>query len=202
MAAAYGSYEAYPAKGNAPELLTRTTVIKGNLGGPARLLTADADALQGHAQAPLLSLQPCLNPLARRLGLRCSSLGLCEGCGLSAPGEPWTEGQCQCRCPIRAPRAGRCRALCAPPEEAERFCGDRRGAGGVTARGVERTSGSVRAWLGAADAIWGALTGPLRRFCSGAASPPRCCTFGSVPVRGSAGLTGSAFAMLTNDGCG
>ena len=35
----------------------------------------------------------------------------------------------------------------------------------MTARGVERTSGSVRAWLGAADAIWGALTGPPRRFC-------------------------------------
>src|SRR3954469_365232 len=89
-----------------------------------------------------------------------------------------------------------------PPEEAERVGRDRRGAGGVTSRDGERTSGSALAWLGAAGAIWGALTGPLRRFCSGAASPPRCCTFGSVPVRGSADLTGSAFAMLTRGGCG
>src|SRR3954471_2066747 len=81
MVAAYGSYGAYPAKGNAPELLTRTTVIKGNLGARSSLNSRCRCSSGSCAGA----LQPCLNPLARRLGLRCRSLGLCEGCGLSAP---------------------------------------------------------------------------------------------------------------------
>src|SRR5690349_17968735 len=74
--------------------------------GPAfslRLSAAGTDALQGHAQAFFLGLQPCLNPLAGRRGLHCSSLGLRKGCGLSARGKPWTEGQCWCRYPFRAP---------------------------------------------------------------------------------------------------
>src|SRR3954467_5621256 len=76
-----------------------------------RSSTAGTDALQGHAQAFLPGLQPCLDPLAGRLGLHCSRLGLRKGCGLSAPGKPWTEGQCWCRYPIRAPRVRCYRAL-------------------------------------------------------------------------------------------
>src|SRR3954447_5626039 len=73
--------------------------------------TAGTDALQGHAQAFLLGLQPCLDPLAGHLGLRCCRLGLCERGGLSASGKPWTEGRCQCWYRIRAPRVRCCRAL-------------------------------------------------------------------------------------------
>src|SRR4051812_13550441 len=113
---------------------------------------------------------------------------------------PGRRGNASAGVPAGLLRLGAVARSTAPPEEAERFGRDRRGADVVTSRGGERTSGSVLAWLGAANAVWGALTGPLRRFCSGAASPPRC-TFGSVPVRGSAGVTGSAFAVLTKDGC-
>src|SRR5215208_1577243 len=60
----------------------------------SRSSATDADALHSRAQAPLLSLQPCLTPLAGRVSLRCCSLGLCERGGLSASGGSWTEGQC------------------------------------------------------------------------------------------------------------
>ena len=135
-----------------------------------------------------------------RLPLR--RLGLCEGCSLSAPGEPWTEGQCWCQCSSRAPRVGRCRALYAPPEEAERLGRGRRGAGGVTSRGGERTSGSVLAWLGAAEGYLRRLDRPAPQVLFRCGLSAAFCTFGSVPFPGSADLTGSAFAMLTRGGCG